>query len=418
HQILGNTDAECFPEGVAECEASDQQVLLSNSAHTSDQFIMHLGQMRIFETIKSPFRDENGELTGLLGISRDMTEVRLAKEKLQHSYDSLQLAKAAAESAERAKSDFLATMSHEIRTPMNTVIGMTRLLQQTPLLPRQRNYLDKVEVSAKALLAIINDILDFSKIEAGMLRLEEVDFDLDAILETVSAISTLRAEEKGVEIVYRIAPEVPRRLRGDPLRLGQILTNLVSNAVKFTEEGEISVALRLGPDSAPLMLEVQVSDTGIGMTPEQMQRLFQPFSQADVQTTRRYGGTGLGLAICQQLVALMGGQISVQSTLGEGSSFRFTAALSPAQSTMAAHPLHLGAALCERALVVDDNASARHILSEMLGGFGMVADAVASGEAALQRLQQASSTGQPYQLVLLDWRMPGMDGLEVTRHIR
>ncbi len=418
HQILGNTDAECFPEGVAECEASDQQVLLSNSAHTSDQFIMHLGQMRIFETIKSPFRDENGELTGLLGISRDMTEVRLAKEKLQHSYDSLQLAKAAAESAERAKSDFLATMSHEIRTPMNTVIGMTRLLQQTPLLPRQRNYLDKVEVSAKALLAIINDILDFSKIEAGMLRLEEVDFDLDAILETVSAISTLRAEEKGVEIVYRIAPEVPRRLRGDPLRLGQILTNLVSNAVKFTEEGEISVALRLGPDSAPLMLEVQVSDTGIGMTPEQMQRLFQPFSQADVQTTRRYGGTGLGLAICQQLVALMGGQISVQSTLGEGSSFRFTAALSPAQSTMAARPLHLGAALCERALVVDDNASARHILSEMLGGFGMVADAVASGEAALQRLQQASSTGQPYQLVLLDWRMPGMDGLEVTRHIR
>ena len=418
HQILGNTDADFFPEGVAECEASDQQVLRSNTAHTSDQFIMHLGQMRIFETIKSPFRDENGELTGLLGISRDMTEVRLAKEKLQHSYDSLQLAKAAAESAERAKSDFLATMSHEIRTPMNTVIGMTRLLQQTPLLPRQRNYLDKVEVSAKALLAIINDILDFSKIEAGMLRLEEVDFDLDAILETVSAISTLRAEEKGVEIVYRIAPEVPRRLRGDPLRLGQILTNLVSNAVKFTEQGEISVALRLALDSAPLMLEVQVSDTGIGMTPEQMQRLFHPFSQADAQTTRRYGGTGLGLAICRQLVALMGGEISVQSKLGEGSSFRFTAALLPAQSTMAAHRPHLGAALCERALVVDDNASARHILSEMLGGFGMIADAVASGEAALQRLQQASNAGQPYQLVLLDWRMPGMDGLEVTRHIR
>ena len=418
HQILGNTDAECFPEGVAECEASDQQVLLSNSAHTSDQFIMHLGQMRIFETIKSPFRDENGELTGLLGISRDMTEVRLAKEKLQHSYDSLQLAKAAAESAERAKSDFLATMSHEIRTPMNTVIGMTRLLQQTPLLPRQRNYLDKVDLSAKALLAILNDILDFSKIEAGMLRLEEVDFDLDAILETVSAINTLRAEEKGVEIVYRIAPEVPRRLRGDPLRLGQILTNLVSNAVKFTEEGEISVSVRLGLDTERLMLEVQVSDTGIGMSPAQMQRLFRPFSQADAQTTRRYGGTGLGLAICQQLVTLMGGSISVESALGEGSRFRFTVALAPAQSSRPAPRRSYGAPLCERTLVVDDNASARHILTEMLGGFGMNAEAVSSGEVALQRLQQASHEGRPYQLVLLDWRMPGMDGLEVTRQIR
>ena len=418
HQILGCTDAEFFPEGVAECEASDQQVLTTNIAHMADQPIMHLGQMRIFQTIKSPFRDENGALIGLLGISRDMTDVRHAKEELQHSYDSLQLAKAAAETAERAKSDFLATMSHEIRTPMNTVIGMTRLLLQTPLLPRQRSYLDKVELSAKALLAIINDILDFSKIEAGMLRLEEVDFDLDTILETVSAISTLRAEEKGVEIIYRIAPDVPRRLRGDPLRLGQILTNLIGNAVKFTEEGEISVSVRLAPDTEPSMLEVQVSDTGIGMTAAQMQRLFRPFSQADAQTTRRYGGTGLGLAICRQLVALMGGSISVQSTLGEGSSFRFTVGLSAAQTASSAHrPAH-GLPLCERTLVVDDNASARHILTEMLTGFGITADAVASGEAALQRLQQASAEGRPYQLVLLDWRMPGMDGLEVTRHIR
>ena len=369
------------------------------------------GSVRWLRCRSAPRRSEG--MTVWDGILLDTTREREAEQALQR-------AKEMAEAAERAKSDFLATMSHEIRTPMNTVIGMTRLVQQTPLSPKQRNYLEKVELSANTLLSIINDILDFSKIEAGMLALETVEFALDDILETVSAITTLRAEEKGVEVVYFIAPDVPRHLRGDPLRLSQVLNNLVSNAIKFTNHGEVVVSIENAATSPQgrQTLTVSVRDTGIGLTQEQIELLFHPFTQADTQTTRRYGGTGLGLAICHRLVEMMGGEIDVHSVPGSGSTFRFTAIMLPASNTARPRPVLHRASAGDRILIVDDNASARDILSSMVRGFGMRTDSVESGEKALLALHQASRSGSPYCLVLMDWRMPGMDGLEVARRIR
>ena len=373
------------------------------------------GTERWLRCRSAPRRMESGVVWD--GILLDITREREAELALKQ-------AKETAESAERAKSDFLATMSHEIRTPMNTVIGMTRLVQQTPLSPKQRNYLEKVELSANALLSIINDILDYSKIEAGMLALEAVEFALDDILETVSAVTTLRAEEKGIEVVYSIAPEVPRHLRGDPLRLSQVLNNLVSNAIKFTHHGEVVVAIELerpallstrAPETH--ILRISVRDTGIGMNAGQISQLFRPFSQADSQTTRRYGGTGLGLAICHRLVQLMGGQFDVQSQIGVGSIFVFTVQMQ-ATATPNIRPQLYRVGAADRVLIVDDNASARDILSTMVRGFGMRTDTVESGDKALAALHMASRSGSPYCLVLMDWRMPGMDGLEVARRIR
>lgn len=356
------------------------------------------------------------------GIMLDITREREAEQALQQ-------AKEAAEAAERAKSDFLAIMSHEIRTPMNTVIGMTRLVQQTALTSRQRGYLEKVERSASALLAVINDVLDFSKIEAGMLALEEVDFALDDVLETVSASTALRAEEKGLEVVYALDPHLPPRLRGDPLRLGQVLTNLVGNAIKFTEHGEVVISLHLEPPlacapveagahatAAPLHhLCVNVRDTGIGLDASRAERLFQPFTQADIQTTRRHGGTGLGLAICHRLVQLMGGEISVCSQPGQGSNFRFTAKVRPATDAPLDGHDNLGST---GVLIVDDNASAREALAAMVRKLGMRCDTAADGMQALHMLQEAARQESPYGLALLDWRMPGMDGLDLARRMR
>ncbi len=347
------------------------------------------------------------------GILRDVTEERNAAEVLERARD-------AARSAEQAKSEFLATMSHEIRTPMNTVLGMTRLVLQTDLAPRQRNYLEKINMAANTLISIINDILDYSKIEAGRLELEQAEFTIESVLESVAAVTAMRAEEKGLEIVYSVAPDVPSRLVGDSLRLGQVMINLVSNAVKFTERGEVVVSIERLPAVRPNseVLQFEVRDTGIGLSPEQIAGLFRAFSQAERDVSRKYGGTGLGLAICKQLVEHMGGSIWVTSQMHRGSSFFFTIDVGRAASRSVPQPSGRTSPQGRRVLIVDDNASSREILSQMVRNFGMQVEDHASGVSALAALERASRQHTPFEIVLMDWRMPEMDGLEAAQRIK
>ncbi len=350
------------------------------------------------------------------GIARDVTAEREAA-------IALNAAKEAAEAAEHAKSDFLATMSHEIRTPMNSVIGMSRLAMRTQLDPKQRHYLEKINESANVLLGIINDILDFSKIEAGGLVIEGVPFKLESVLETVSSVTSLRAEEKGLEITYAVAPNTPPMLCGDPLRLGQVITNLVGNAVKFTESGDVVVSI------SPIYTEqdrgnkllISVRDTGVGLSAAQIAELFRPFSQAQSDTSRHYGGTGLGLVISKRLIEMMGGEVWVESEPGKGSTFFFTIELQESvggEAERLSRRLVANSLRGKRILIVDDNLSARTALSDMVEGFGMDTHSVDSGAAALNALRQETQRNTPYDIVLLDWRMPGMDGVETARQIK
>jgi signal transduction histidine kinase/CheY-like chemotaxis protein len=324
-----------------------------------------------------------------------------------------------AEASTRMKSEFLANMSHEIRTPMNAIIGMSRLALMAEPNPKLRNYLSKILGAGEHLLGIINDILDFSKIEAGRMALDRVPFDLDEMLDHLSSITAIKTNAKHVELVFSVPRGVPARLVGDPLRLGQVLINLTNNAVKFTEQGEIVVGVEVVKRSGDdVVLRFSVSDSGIGMTPEQLARLFQSFTQADNSVTRKYGGTGLGLSISKQLVELMGGTIDVSSTPGVGSRFSFTVPLGVAGADSASAPLTAAALQRLRVMVVDDSASTREALLEMLRGFGIDAVAVASGEESLDLLADAMEAGAPYQVVLMDYLMPGWDGVETIRRIR
>jgi two-component system sensor histidine kinase/response regulator len=337
--------------------------------------------------------------------------------QLEKQAEELVGAKRKAEEATEMKSMFLANMSHEIRTPMNAIIGLSHLALKTPLSPKQSDYLGKIHKAGTSLLAVINDILDFSKIEAGRLDIETLDFKLDEVINSVTMLTAQKAHDKGLEFIAHVAPGIPEHLLGDPLRLGQILTNCVNNAVKFTERGEIRLDIeqveRAGDN---VQLKFSVRDTGIGMTGEQAAKLFQPFTQADMSTTRKHGGTGLGLTICRRLVELMGGQIWLDSEPGVGTTFYFTVWLGvgDAKGPGKIVPAKLRAL---RVLVVDDNAAAREVLREPLSTVVSRVDAVASGKEAITAIRQQDTT-EPYDIVFMDWRMPGMDGLQASRHIK
>jgi signal transduction histidine kinase/DNA-binding response OmpR family regulator len=324
-----------------------------------------------------------------------------------------------AEEATRAKSDFLAHMSHEIRTPMNAIIGMSRLGLMTAPDAKLSNYLNKILGAGEHLMGIINDILDFSKIEAGKMSLEQVPFDLNDLLDHLSSLTAVKTDAKRVELVFRLTGNVPARLIGDPLRLGQVLINLTGNAVKFTEQGEIVVAVEvMARDADKVTLHFSVTDTGIGMDDEQLARLFQSFSQADDSVTRKYGGTGLGLSISRQLVEMMGGSIRVSSKPGMGSRFSFAVQLGIGNAAAPNLPSPVATLHQLRVLVVDDVDSAREALAGMLASFGIKADTASSGEQCLAMLAQAVNAGSPYQVVLMDYLMPGWDGVETIRRIR
>jgi PAS domain S-box-containing protein len=360
----------------------------------------------------SVHKDAAGKPTDMYGVTQDITDYMLAQQELAK-------AKEAAEEATKAKSDFLANMSHEIRTPMNAIIGMSHLALQTQLDKKQRNYIEKVNRAAENLLGIINDILDFSKIEAGKLSMEKIDFRLEDVFDNLANLVGMKAEDKGIELLFNAAPDVPTALSGDPLRLGQILINLGNNAVKFTETGEIVVGVeKIAEDDQGVELHFWVHDSGIGMTPEQCGKMFQSFSQADSSTTRKYGGTGLGLAISKKLVEMMHGRIWVESEYGKGSTFHFHARFGLQAEPMARRMFKAEELLGTRVLVVDDNASAREILATMAKSFGLEVDVAWDGRQALEMLATAEQQDLPYDLVLMDWKMPVMDGVETVKRLQ
>lgn len=448
---VGKTDQDFFPEEYARHAFRDElEIMRTGRPNLSieEHATWPDGSNSWVSTTKMPLRNTQGQIIGTFGISRDITDMVNARVDLQH-------AKEAAESANRAKSEFLANMSHEIRTPMNGILGMTDLALDTELSPEQRDYLQMVRSSSEQLLHIINDILDFSKIEAGKLELDPHEFLLrDSLGETLRALSH-RADSKGLELAAHIAPNVPDALIGDSGRLRQIVVNLVGNAIKFTEQGEVVVDVALAgsdtetlnsprasafeasvlrastesgilptkfaadeSDSQEVELHFVVRDTGIGIPHEKLDRIFNEFEQADGTTTRRFGGTGLGLAISRRLVRLMHGQVWVESELGRGSSFHFTARVG-VQSHQHAEDKPTPIMLENlRVLVVDDNATNRRILEEMLKNWRMRPTVVENAEEALRELSESVASGEPFPLVLLDGHMPGTDGFSLAAQIR
>jgi PAS domain S-box-containing protein len=416
-ELLGKNDFDFYPSEIAATFYEDEQrVIRSGQAEINREetgLDSHGNETRVMTT-QVPLRDKNGRVTGLVGIGRDITHLKKVQEEMQN-------AREAAEAASQAKSEFLANMSHEIRTPLNGVMGMTDLALDTVLTPEQREYLETVKMSGDSLLRVINDILDFSKIEAGKIDLEAVDFNLRDSLESTLKTLAVRADEKGLELLCEVAPEVPEVVRGDSSRLRQIVVNLVGNAIKFTNRGEIAVRVqaegREGPDC---VCQFTVADTGVGIPEDKRELIFKPFSQADTSTTRKYGGTGLGLTISTRLVEMMGGKIWVESEVGRGSQFHFTVRLGAADTkeiklgTVAPPELLRGV----KVLVVDDNRTNCRILEGMLLRWHMKPTSVDCAAEALAQLSAALEAGEPYPLILTDMHMPEMDGFSLIEQIR
>jgi two-component system sensor histidine kinase/response regulator len=423
-EVVGLTDADFFDEARARTFRDAELQILSTGSAVIDHIVQHTwpdGHITWSLNVAMPVRDDHGEIVGVWGTNKDITQSKLIEEALEHRTRELQIANArlgqateAALAASEAKSAFLANMSHEIRTPMNGVIGMTELLLETPLERVQRDYAQTIRSSARALLNVINDILDFSKVEAGKLELEEIEFNLRDVVEEVSRLISIQADTKGLEVIAHLDPALPEHLIGDSARLRQILFNLGGNAVKFTATGEVAIQVKLlGQDAAGALVKFEVRDTGIGIPADRLSALFAPFTQVDVSTTRRFGGTGLGLSIVKRLAQLMGGESGVESREGAGSTFWFTARFAP--SAAAPARLRTPSVLhgC-RVLIVDDNATNRKVLAAELDRWDIDCVSTNSADEALAVMRGSHA---PFDIALLDHQMPGCDGAELGRRI-
>ncbi|WP_232312664.1 hybrid sensor histidine kinase/response regulator [Enterovibrio coralii] len=412
--VVDKTPTELFPEDVATMFTNKENELLENPG--SQVYDIELnnanGETRIITVYEATYYGGDGDPLGIVGLFVDVTTQKRLESDLISAKDQ-------ATEASKAKGEFLANMSHEIRTPMNAILGMSHLALLTDLNDKQRNYVSNIEKAGKSLLGIINDILDFSKIEAGKLTVEHIEFKFSEVLDNISNIISVKAKEKELELIFDIDPDLPDDLVGDPLRLGQIIINLTGNSVKFTESGEIIIRARKVTDGKDIVeIQFDIQDTGIGMSEEQLSRLFQSFSQADGSITRKYGGTGLGLTISKSFVELMGGRIWVESEPGQGSTFSFTIRCGRSESSIKEQVAKSTVLNNKRVLVVDDNQASRDIMYALLDNLDLRVAAVSNGEEAVYEVESADKSSDGFDVVVMDWKMPGINGDEATMQIQ